>query len=176
MYYRGCWHIVGRGLFNGYCQLRSSRFFIPNKRTLQSKDLHRSRTIARSGFRPLPKIPYCCLPQEFGPCLSPNVAVSPLSAATHHRLGGPLPHQLSNAPQGHPSALHSFKYQIMRSDILSSISSRFQPLSSSLGQVPYVLLTHLPLEPKLSYDMHVLGMVPAFILSQDRTLRKYIEM
>ena len=65
-----------------------------------------------------------------------------------------------------------FKYQIMRFNILSSISSRFQPLSSSLGQVPYVLLTHLPLEPKLSYDMHVLGMVPAFILSQDRTLHK----
>ena len=66
----------------------------------------------------------------------------------------------------------TFKYKIMRFYILSSISSRFQPLSSSLGQVPYVLLTHLPLEPKLSYDMHVLGMVPAFILSQDRTLHK----
>ena len=66
----------------------------------------------------------------------------------------------------------TFKYKIMRFCILSSISSRFQPLSSSLGKVPYVLLTHLPLEPKLSYDMHVLGMVPAFILSQDRTLHK----
>lgn len=68
--------------------------------------------------------------------------------------------------------IRTFKCKPMRVYILSSISSRFQPLSSSLGKVPYVLLTHLPLEPKLSYDMHVLGMVPAFILSQDRTLHK----
>ena len=33
--------------------------------------------------------------------LSPNVAVQPLSPATHHRLGGPLPRQLTNAPQAH---------------------------------------------------------------------------
>src|SRR5699024_4472270 len=57
--------------------------------------------IAPSGFRPLRKIPYCCLPEEFGPCLSPDVADHPLRSAMHHRLGRPLPHQLTDAPAGH---------------------------------------------------------------------------
>ena len=38
-----------------------------------------------------------------------------------------------------------FKYKVMRQYILSSISSRFQLLSSSLGQVAHVLLTRSPL-------------------------------
>ena len=33
----------------------------------------------------------------------------------------------------------------MRQDVLSSISGRFQPLSSSEGQITYVLLTRSPL-------------------------------
>ena len=33
-----------------------------------------------------------------------------------------------------------------------------------------MLLTRLPLEPKLAFDLHVLGIPPAFILSQDQTL------
>ena len=34
-----------------------------------------------------------------------------------------------------------------------------------------MLLTRAPLDPKISFDLHVLGMPPAFILSQDQTLR-----
>ena len=37
--------------------------------------------MAGSCFRPLSNIPHCCLPQKFGPCLSPNVAVHPLRPA-----------------------------------------------------------------------------------------------
>ena len=150
------------------------QFFL-NNRTLQSEDLHRSRGIARSEFPPLPKIPYCCLPQESGPCLSPSVAVQPLSSAKHRRLGEPLPHQLANAPQGHPLAFpcRTFKYQKMPSDILSSFSYRFQQLSSTKGQVPHVLLTRSPLGIAASFDLHVLGMPPALILSQDQTLKKF---
>jgi hypothetical protein len=55
------------------------------------------------------------------------------------------------------------------------ISRRFQRLSASEGQVSYVLLTRAPLStyPKtgFSFDLHVLGTPPAFILSQDQTLR-----
>ncbi len=36
--------------------------FFPEKRGLQPKSLPPSRGIAPSGFRPLRKIPYCCLP------------------------------------------------------------------------------------------------------------------
>ena len=38
-----------------------------------------------------------------------------------------------------------------------------------------MLLTRPPLTPKGSFDLHVLGMPPAFVLSQDQTLRLYLE-
>ena len=50
------------------------------------------------------------------------------------------------------------------------ISSRFQLLSPSEGQVAHALLTRPPLAPKRSFDLHVLGTPPAFVLSQDQTL------
>ena len=56
-YYRGCWHVVSRGLFFRYRHL-----FVPDQRSLQSEDLLPSRGVAGSGFRPLPNIPHCCLP------------------------------------------------------------------------------------------------------------------
>ncbi len=70
--------------------------FFPNERALQPKGLLHSRGIAGSGFRPLSKIPHCCLPWESGPCLSSSVADRPLRPATDRRLGEPLPHQLAN--------------------------------------------------------------------------------
>ena len=65
--------------------------------------------------------------------------------------------------------------------MLCGISSRFQLLSPSLRQVAHALLTRPPLShTKLrrisvqyaSFDLHVLGTPPAFILSQDQTLNK----
>jgi len=35
---------------------------VPNNRALRSENLHHSRGVAPSDFRPLRKIPYCCLP------------------------------------------------------------------------------------------------------------------
>ena len=64
-YYRGCWHVVSRGLLFRYRQhqsMFSTDAFVPDHRTLQSEDLHRSRGVAPSDFRPLRKIPHCCLP------------------------------------------------------------------------------------------------------------------
>jgi hypothetical protein len=62
------------------------------------------------------------------------------------------------------------------------ISSSFPELSPTSGQVTNALLTRSPLgnpfrpyEYKLqgsSFDLHVLGTPPTFILSQDQTLRK----
>ncbi len=39
-----------------------SSLFFSNNRVLRSENLLHSRGVARSDFRPLPKIPYCCLP------------------------------------------------------------------------------------------------------------------
>ena len=75
------------------------------------------------------------------------MAVYPLRPATHHRLGGPLPHQLANAPQVHPCSRLDGRFNIlsMRSVYLSGFSIRFQKLSRAHGQVTYVLLTRSPL-------------------------------
>ena len=63
---------------------------------------------------------------------------------------------------------------------LCGISSRFQLLSPGMGQVTHALLTRPPLSQlkiirrinsAASLDLHVLSTPPAFILSQDRTLR-----
>ena len=66
-------------------------------------------------------------------------------------------------------------------DILCGISSRFQLLSPSERQVAHALLTRSPLshlgslteisELRASFDLHVLGTPPAFVLSQDQTLK-----
>ena len=66
---------------------------------------------------------------------------------------------------------------------LCGISSRFQLLSPSKGQVPHALLTRPPLsvsrnssskllsfQRNTPFDLHVLGTPPAFVLSQDQTL------
>ena len=59
---------------------------------------------------------------------------------------------------------------------LCGISSRFQLLSPTERQVSHALLTRSPLseKPKLftPFDLHVLGTPPAFVLSQDQTLKK----
>jgi len=65
MYYRGCWHIIGRSFLLGYRQGRkvlASYCFFPQNRTLRPEGLHRPRGVAASGFPPLRKIPHCCLP------------------------------------------------------------------------------------------------------------------
>ena len=64
----------------------------------------------------------------------------------------------------------------MSSRFVSGISSGFPELSQSQGQVAHVLLTRSPLipHPKVSssFDLHVLSTPPAFVLSQDQTLRE----
>ena len=64
--------------------------------------------------------------------------------------------------------------------VLCGISSCFQLLSPSKGQVAHALLTRSPLSklPKnfTPFDLHVLGTPPAFVLSQDQTLKFNLTM
>ena len=59
--------------------------------------------------------------------------------------------------------------------ILCGITTSFLVLSPIRGQITHVLLTRSPLSPKansrFSFDLHVLSTPPAFVLSQDQTLR-----
>ena len=64
-YYRGCWHVVSRPFLVSYrhcVNFPLSHTFFSYNRALRSENLLHSRGVARSGFPPLPKIPYCCLP------------------------------------------------------------------------------------------------------------------
>ena len=122
--------------------------FVPAERGLQPEGLRPPRGVAASGFRPLRKIPHCCLPQESGPCLSPSVADRPLRPATRRSLGEPLPHQLADRPRGPPEAPEHFLVAACAASGTSGISRSFPRLSPSSGQVPHVLLTRSPLDAR----------------------------
>ena len=72
------------------------------------------------------------------------MAVHPLRPATHHCLGGPLPHQPANGTQSSLLAHLAFMIPPCEKTIISGISIRFQMLSRSKRQVLYALLTRAP--------------------------------
>src|SRR5262249_26919145 len=57
-YYRGCCHVVSRGFFLGY----RPALLVSKKSGLRPEGRPPARGVARSGLRPLPKIPHCCPP------------------------------------------------------------------------------------------------------------------
>ena len=73
------------------------------------------------------------------------MAVQPLSPATHRRLGGPLPHQLSNGTRAHLCAIKSLAFGTCDPNALYGISGRFQTLFRSHRQIAHALLTRPPL-------------------------------
>ena len=85
------------------------------------------------------------------------------------RLGRPLPHQQANPTRAPPRAHRCFPSQGV-----CGISRRFQRLSPTPGQIPtrYSPVRQSP-PPERGFpcDLHVLGLPPAFVLSQDQTLR-----
>ena len=69
----------------------------------------------------------------------------------------------------HRRLLRSFPLRIEPKD-LCGISHPFGQLCPTNRYVTHALLSRLPLDPKVSFDLHVLGTPPAFTLSQDQTL------
>ena len=88
------------------CQTHGSTHthFIPSDSGLQPKGLHPTRGVARSGFRPLPKILDCSHPKVSGQNLRPSRGGRALTPPRHRRLGEPLPHRLANTTQAAPRA------------------------------------------------------------------------
>ena len=106
------------------------------------------------------------------------MAVQPLSPATDRRLGGPLPHQPANRTRGHLKADCSFSLCSMPSRGLMRFQQSF-PTVVPLFEAGSSRVTH-PFATRsrkqassLSFDLHVLGAPPAFVLSQDQTLYKW---
>ena len=79
---------------------------------------------------------------------------------------------IGREPIPHRKTFHTVQMPVC---VVSGISSCFQLLSQSEGQVAHVLLTRSPLIGGASssspFDLHVLSTPPAFVLSQDQTLR-----
>ena len=99
------------------------------------------------------------------------MADHPLRPATDRSLGGPLPHQLANPTRAPPAAIN-LSPGFPRG--ACGISRSFPRLSPTTGQVPtrYSPVRHSrPAETGQAFDLHVLGMPPAFVLSQDQTLK-----
>ena len=115
-----------------------------------------------------------------GPCLSSSVAGRPLRPATRHSLGEPLPHQLADRPRAHPEAAACATFSVPSNQKVATfgINPPFGGLFQSPGQVAHVLRTLAPLTRHCiatttnPFDLHVLSTPPAFVLSQNQTLRK----
>ena len=110
-----------------------------------------------------------------GPCLSSSVAGRPLRPATRHSLGEPLPHQLADRPRAHQEAPGCPGFGFTTT---CGINSPFGELSPTSRQVAHVLRTLTPLDTidiatnDIPFDLHVLSTPPAFVLSQNQTLRE----
>ena len=108
------------------------------------------------------------------------MAGQPLSPATDRRLGGPLPHQQANQTRGHLKAInlwHQNHAVSMHYAVLAIVSNRYSPLKgrfltrySPVRHCPRFQLDESSIH-RFSFDLHVLSTPPAFVLSQDQTLR-----
>ncbi len=100
----------------------------------------------------------------------------PLRTPTYHRLGGPLPRQLSNRTHGHPvppKILHPKDASRMSYGTLIHVSMGYSPVQGRF-HTRYSPVRRSPAEycySPLPLDLHVLSLSLAFILSQDQTLR-----
>ena len=89
--------------------------------------------MAGSGFPPLPNIPYCCLPQESGPCLSTSVGDRPLRSPSHRSLGGPSPRRPANGTHARPRPHRCFTRKRMPSSGTMAYYPAFPPAIRQSG-------------------------------------------
>ena len=111
------------------------------------------------------------------------MAGQPLSPATDRRLGRPLPYQLANQTRGHLPAINLWHVRdapVMRYAVLAVVSNCCPPLEGRF-LTRYSPVRHCPRTQlsensviRFSFDLHVLGTPPAFVLSQDQTLNKMV--
>jgi hypothetical protein len=110
-----------------------------------------------------------------GPCLSSSVPDHPLRPGTRRRLGEPLPRQLADRPRANPAAAACATFTLAGP---WGINPPFGGLFPTAGHVTHVLRTRAPLtKDRITthldpFDLHVLNTPPAFVLSQNQTLRK----
>ena len=167
-YYRGCWHVVSRSFLVRYSPSSSLTTGVYNPKTffLHAASLHQ-------GF------PHCAISPTAASRRSlgrVSVPMWPFNLSVRLLIVDLVSRYLTNYLIRR-EAISKRKTLIAKScgfAMLCGITIRFQKLSHSQRQVPHVLLTRPPLrkQPKSfsPFDLHVLGVPPAFVLSQDQTL------
>ena len=100
------------------------------------------------------------------------MADRPLSPAIRLGLGGPLPHLLADRTRVSRVPDRSFYHKAY--GVLADVSTCCPPVLDKSSRVTHpsatkTILKQAPLWS--SFDLHVLGTPPAFVLSQDQTLR-----
>ncbi len=180
-YYRGCWHVVSRGLFCRYRHPKASSLL---KGVYNPKAFILHAASLRQAFAHCAKFPTAASRRSLGRV---SVPVWPITLSGRLMIVALVGHYPTNKLiiRGLILKRRSIWSSNMRKMTLSGISPGFPRLSLSLGQITHVLLTRSPLvsEPKSvigrsfklhwrdSFDLHVLSTPPAFVLSQDQTLR-----
>ena len=100
------------------------------------------------------------------------MAGRPLSPAIRLRLGGPLPRLLADRTR--VPLLPDCSFHLSAYAVLASVSKCCPPAGDRSSRVTHPSATWL-YSKQASYitpfDLHVLGTPPAFVLSQDQTLR-----
>ena len=109
------------------------------------------------------------------------MAVHPLRPTTDRRLGRPLPCQPANQTRAHPVPPEFFTlYHVVLCAyaVLAVVSNCCPPLQGRLptrySPVRHSVTNIFPPKSSVvsaSFDLHVLSTPPAFILSQDQTLK-----
>ena len=175
-FYRGCWHVVSRDFFDPYRPSSSG-----------SKGVYNPKAVILHA---------ALLRQAFAHCAISLTAASRRSRARLSvpvwgtTLSGPLPVfglvgcYSANYLMGRRLIL---KREVLRSSALTSasfeavvlccISAPFGTLSTTRGEITYVLLTRAPLNrvAPVPFDLHVLSAPLTFVLSQDQTLQLDLE-
>ena len=98
------------------------------------------------------------------------MADHPLRPATDQSLGRPLPHQLANPTRAPPAAINLSPDSPRAYAVLAEVSLGYPPQQGRFPRVTHPCATPLRAEAPRAFDLHVLGMPPAFVLSQDQTL------
>ncbi len=172
-YYRGCWHVVGRGFFWRYRQFRPSlkgvynpKAFIPHAALLRQAFAHCAKFPAAASRRSLGRVsvPVWLI------VLSDQLPVDALVGRypTNKLIGRePIPKRKSISSNDHaikreyPVLIQvSLGYPGLRGRLLTCYS----PVRRSV--IGLVTRTYS------SLDLHALGTPPAFVLSQDQTLQR----
>ena len=144
-YYRGCWHVVSRSLFYRYCLFSSlskivynPKTFFPHAALLGQACAHCPIFPTAASRRSLDRV---------------SVPVWPISLSARLPIVDLVGRYPANYLMGREPLLKRISLTPLPCDsvVLCGISTCFQVLSPSLGQVVHALLTRAPLKSKTNF-------------------------